>query len=209
MSMHDRIRACVAGALLAVAVAAQTTEARDTIRLNNGSEVRGRVLRVDAEEILVRVGSTDRTIARDKVQSFTSVASWHRELLATFQKTPTDDPAALLALAEHADRRDLPHEARLLRWYALLRRPDDAAIHAALGNRERGGRWRVEIDGKWVPFADADALGEDFDDAWRLRSEHFTIRCAAGLRTGLDTLMELEALYWQFHDRFGPSLQLL
>lgn len=187
----------------------QTTPARDTVRLTSGSELHGRVLRVGADEIVVRVGSTDRTIPRAKVASFTSVASFHRALIADFQTTATDDAKALLALAERAEQQDLPHEARLLRWYAVLQQPADASIHALLGNREQGGRFRVEIDGRWVPFEQADALGEDFDDAWRLRSEHFAIRCAAGLRTGLDTLMELEAFYWQFQKRFGQALQLL
>lgn len=202
-----------AALLIAVAtlapLAAQTTPARDTVRLRNGSEVRGRVLRVDREEIVVRVGSVDRTIQRDQIQTFTSVASYHRELLGLWRDTATTDAEALLALAAKADQWDLPHEARLLRWYAVLLRPKDAAIHSALGNREQGGRFRVEIDGKWVPFEDADALGEDFDDAWLLRSEHFQVRCAAGLRAGLDTAMELEALYWQFHDLFGQALQLI
>ncbi|MBL8728031.1 MAG: DUF1570 domain-containing protein [Planctomycetes bacterium] len=211
MTTRRRVVAAVlAGAVTSlVPLAAQSTPARDTVRLDNGSEVRGRVLRVDAKVVVVRVGSVDRTIRRDQVQSFTSVASHHRELMARWRDTATTDATALLALATTAEQQDLPHEAKLLRWYAVLLRPEDAAIHAALGNREQGGRFRVEIDGKWVPFADADALGEDFDDAWKLRSEHFTIRCAAGLRTGLDTLMELEALYWRFHDLFGPSLQLL
>jgi hypothetical protein len=204
------VAAVLASALTTLApLAAQSTPARDTVRLTNGSEVRGRVLRVDKEVVVVRVGSVDRTIRREQVQSFTSVASYHRELMRIWRDTATTDAGALLALATEADQQDLPHEAKLLRWYAVLLRPKDAALHAALGNREQGGRFRVEIDGKWVPFEDADALGEDFDDAWQLRSEHFTIRCAAGLRTGLDTLMELEALYWRFHDLFGQSLQLL
>lgn len=190
-------------------LAAQTTPARDTVRLRNGGEIRGRVLRVDREVLVVRTGSVDRTIPRDQVTTFTSVASHHRELIDTWRDTPATDAAALLALAATADQQDLPHEAKLLRWYAVLLRPADPAIHAALGNREQGGKFRVEIDGRWVPFADALALGEDFDDAWRLRSEHFAIRNAAGLRAGLDTLMDLEALYWQFHDLFGLSLQLL
>jgi hypothetical protein len=133
----------------------------------------------------------------------------HRELVNAWIDTPADDADALLALAKRADEVGLPHEARLFRWYALLVRPSDAAIHEALGNREQRGKWRVEIDGKWVPFEEADALGEDFDKAWRLRSEHFEMRCSAGLRAGLDALMELEALYWHVVDLFGAELQLM
>ena len=195
--------------LLTATVPAQTTPARDTVVLTDGRELQGRVLRVDADTLLLRTGSTDRTLARADVRSYRSVAERHRALLAAFRATAADDPAALLALAEQAERDDLPHEARLFRWYAVLQRPDDAAIHAALGNRERSGRFHVELDGKQVPFAEADARGEDFDDAWRLRSEHFAVRSAAGLRAGLDTLLALEAFYHEFHARFGDALSLL
>ncbi|MEO6596254.1 MAG: DUF1570 domain-containing protein [Planctomycetota bacterium] len=188
---------------------AQTTEARDTVWLTNGKELKGRVVRVDSKEVVLRTGSRDRTFPRDEVERIVSVASQHRELIAAWQDTASNDADALLALAMRAEHADLPHEARLLRWYAVLQRPTDAKIHEALGNRPRGGGFLVEIDRKWVPFDKADALGEDFDDAWRLRSEHFALQCAAGLRAGLDTLMELETLYWLFMDVFGQDLALL
>lgn len=188
---------------------AQTTEARDTVVLTSGKELRGRVVRSDAKEVILRVGSVDRRIPRAQVHSVVSVAARHCELIAAWQETATDDVPALLALATRADEAGLPHEARLLRWYAVLQRPGDAVIHEALGNRESRAGFLVQLDGRWVPFEKADALGEDFDDAWRLRSEHFAIRCAAGLRAGLDTLMELEGLYWMFHGLFGEELGLL
>jgi len=116
---------------------------------------------------------------------------------------------ALLAFARRADTLGLPHEAKLMRWYAVLQRPGDAAIHQLLGNREVRGSFQVELNGHWVPFGKSDALGEDFVNTWKLRSEHFTIRCAAGLRAAVETLMELEGMYWIFHGLFGESLQLL
>ncbi|MBL9077751.1 MAG: DUF1570 domain-containing protein [Planctomycetes bacterium] len=199
----------LATAILATTVAAQAPPPRDVVVLANGAEQRGRIVRVDDEVVVLRTGSTEREIPRHKVQSFTSVAARHRDLIAAFQTTPTDEPAALQALAARADEQDLPHEARLCRWYALLLRPDDAALHTALGNREQNGRWCVPIDGSWLPFVSAREPRADFDDAWQLRSEHFALRTTAGLRTGLDTLFELEALYWQIHARFGADLALL
>ncbi len=189
-------------------VRAQTVESRDTVVLTDGKEMRGRIIRVDDEEIVLRVGSRDRTIERARVESFDSVAEKQRKLLSTWRGTKATDVMALLALALHADDIGLPHEARLMRWYAALQRPADATIHEALGNRKRRNGYAVQIDGRWVPFEKADALGEDFDDAWELRSEHFQIRCAAGLKVALDTLMELEFAYWTMHDLFGSDLEL-
>lgn len=202
-------RALLIALLAPAAATAQTTEARDTVVLTNGKEVRGRVVRQDAQVVIVRVGSVDRSFPRAQVKSVTSVASQHKALMASWQDTATTDVKALLDLAQLADRVGLPHEARLLRWYAVLQRPTDAAIHQALGNRELRGEYQVELNGRWVPFGKADALGEDFANAWRLRSEHFTIQCSAGLRAGLDALMVLERQYWTFHELFGEGLGLL
>jgi hypothetical protein len=190
------------------AALAQTTEARDVVVLSSGKELRGRVVRVDAKNLVLRVGSVDRTIARDDVKSIDSVAQKHRDWMAAWQKTDLDDTHALLALASEAERVGLKHEARLVHWLVAVQRPADATVHKVLGNREVRGAFQVEIDGKWVPFDKADALGEDFANAWRLRSEHFTIRCAGGLRLGVTTLLELEGFYWLFQDLFGAPLQL-
>lgn len=187
---------------------AQTVEARDTVELRNGKTLRGRIIRTDGKELILRIGSRDRTIAREKIRSFNSVAVHHREIMTVFRNTALEDVGALLTIATYADSVGLTHESRVMRWYAALQRPKDDAIHTALGNKKRKGGHYVQIDGHWVPFDEADELGTDFDDAWRLRSEHFSIQCAAGLRVGLDSLMELEHLYWAMHDLFGAELSL-
>lgn len=201
--------AFVAAFVFASAMAiAQTTEARDKVKLSGGREVEGRIVRVGEDEIVLRTGSVDRVIPRKQIESFSSVADRHRELMKEWRDARPEDADAMMALAQRAADRGLPHEARLFRWYAALARPDDPQIHATLGNRDRRGSFEVQIHDRWVPFAKADALGEDFADAWRLRSEHFEMQCSAGLRAGLDSLMDLEALYHAMHDLFGRELSL-
>jgi len=203
----------MAGSLLAVSdcevLAQSPSTARDRLVLVDGKELRGRVVHENADEVLLRVGSTDKAIARKLVREVHAVASNHRALLQEWQHTSPEDPAALLRLARTADEQGLPHEARLFRWYALLRRPDDVELHQMLGNRRAGKQWLVALGDKRVPFESADAMGVDFAAAWRLRSEHFELRCAAGLRVALDTLLELEGQYHAFHTAYGDTLRLL
>lgn len=194
---------------LACAAAAQTAEPTDTVVLTDGKTLAGLVLRQDENEVLLRVGTRDRTIPRASVRSVDSIAARHRLFLNGWRSVPADDAAQLLEMAQAATHARLPHETRLMLWYAALARPKEAAIHELLGNRQQGGRFLVQIDGAWVPFEKADALGEDFGKAWLLRSRHFSIRCAAGLRAALDTLLDLEALYWAMQDLFGKDLKLL
>jgi hypothetical protein len=188
---------------------AQSAPPRDRVVLVDGKELRGRVVHEDANEVLLRVGTTDKPIARKLVREVHAVANHHRELLQQWRDSSPDDPAAMLRLARRADEQGLPHEARLFRWYALLQRPDDVELHTALGNRLAGKQWLVALGDKRVPFDRADAMGVDFAAAWRLRSEHFELRCAAGLRTTLDTLLELEGQYHAFHAAYGDSVRLL
>lgn len=198
----------VALAIAPAPLAAQLAEARDSVVLTNGKELRGRVLRMNDTEVVLRSGSTDRTLKRQDVRTVDCVAVKHKQLMAIWQNTSPSDVRALLELALVSRNAGLPHEERLFYWYAALQQPDNEQIHQFLGNRKAGGKFLVEIDKKWVPFDKADGLGTDFDDAWQLRSEHFAIRCAGGLRTGLDTLMDLEGLYGRFHELFGDELGL-
>lgn len=184
------------------------TDTRDRVLLVGGKELRGRVVRVDAEQVLLRVGSVDKPIARRLVAELHTVASAHRELLAAWQAAAGEDPTTLLRLATTADAALLPHEARLFRWLALLQRPDDDDLHAALGHRRAGDQWLVPFGERRLPLATAEALSHYFADAWRLRSEHFELRCAAGLRTGLETLLELEGIYHAFHAVYGDAVPL-
>ena len=195
--------------LFALSLAAQaSTDTRDRVVLANGKELRGRVVRVETAQVLLRVGSVDKPIARKLVAELHTVAVAHRDLLRDWQAAAGDDAATLLRLAATADEALLPHEARLFRWLALLQRPDDDDLHARLGHRRSGDQWLVPFGERRLPLATADALSHTFADAWRLRSEHFELRCAAGLRTGLETLLELEGLYHAFHEVYGDAVPL-
>ncbi|MBL8738558.1 MAG: DUF1570 domain-containing protein [Planctomycetes bacterium] len=196
----------LAGCLASPATAQADT--RDRVLLVGGKELRGRVVRVDAEQVLLRVGSVDKPIARKLVAELHTVAASHRDLLRDWQAAAGEDPAALLRLATTADEARLPHEARLFRWLALLQRPDDDDLHATLGHRRSGDQWLVPFGDRRLPLAAADALSHSFANAWRLRSEHFDLRCAAGLRTGLETLLELEGLYHAFHAIYDDAVPL-
>lgn len=192
----------------APATAQSSPDLRDRVLLVGGKELRGRVVRVDDEQVLLRVGSIDKPIARELVAELHTVAASHRDLLRDWQGASDDDAAALLRLATNADEALLPHEARLFRWLALLQRPDDDELHASLGHRRSGDRWLVPFGDRRLPLETADTLSHSFANAWRLRSEHFELRCAAGLRTGLLTLLELEGLYHAFHEVYGAAVPL-
>src|SRR5688572_14159658 len=73
-SLGAMARAPLAAALLALlapaALRAQMAEARDRVTLLDGKELRGRVMRFDANELILRVGSVDRTIPRKQVRAF-------------------------------------------------------------------------------------------------------------------------------------------
>jgi hypothetical protein len=135
------------GALLTPRIEAQTVAARDKVILVGGKVLQGRILLVSNEHVVLREGSVDRTFPRKVVQSIESVAVRHRELLAAWQNVNVANADDLLALAARADLDGLPYEARLLRFYALLARPADPAIHKALGNRAQG--FQVPSRDRW------------------------------------------------------------
>src|SRR5204862_6061644 len=109
-------------ALLAVltpaAVRAQMADSRDRVTMLDGRELRGHVVRFDADELVLRAGSVDRTIPRKQIRTFSSVASHHHELIEKWNDVPVTDAAAMAALARTTEEQGLPHEARLCLWYA-------------------------------------------------------------------------------------------
>ena len=80
------IRLFLAGVGLCLALPAQTTAARDIVVLQNGKELTGRVVRSDANQVVLRVGSVDRPIARKDVRSVDCIADKHRELMRLWPK---------------------------------------------------------------------------------------------------------------------------
>jgi hypothetical protein len=195
--------------LLLLAAPAKGGDARDTLVLQGGREIEGRILLETEEKVLFQSGSRKKWYPRSAIKGTRSVAASHRELLERFGTLAPESPEALLDLASWCRDQQLPHEEKLLLWRILVSSPEHEEANLRLGHRKVGEAFKAPLKGNWVSVTSLDAAHSEWSRAWELRSEHFTVRCSAGLQRTLDTLFELEFLYDAFYSLHQEELLLL
>lgn len=182
---------------------------RDTVTLKNGKERKGRVVLELDDRIILRVGTREVEIERDKIDKVDAILH-HLDRGLDMLREGIRAPADLLALAKYCDDHGLPHEATLLRWLTLFDDPDNAEAHTALGHEQRrGDAWHLrDDDRRWRTLEDAEKRHADWGKAWTMRSEHFAVRCDTGVERTVHTLFELEYAYRAFRQTFLQPLEL-
>ncbi len=186
--------------------------ARDVVSLNNGKTVEGLVLYEDDDEVIVRVGSSERSFDREDVASVDSTA---RRLQAFLSNLANVDPFAANAadqwglLAEMTDDAGLVKEARLCWMRVLLADPDRLDAHNALGHTSRADKRLVKLGGKYVTWDAFVEAHEDWQDAWMLETTHFTLQTNLELGAAIDAAFDLELSYANYYNEVARPLKLL
>lgn len=194
-------------ALAAVLFAALGDE-RDRVVLASGKELRGRILRVDEQELVLRRSGRDQEFTRKEVASFESVGAALDALLLEARPARLARKEELPALAERARAAGLEGEAANLWWHLLLLEPEARAAHEALGHKLRGGRHVVPLDGRAVDLAQRIELAKDWGSAWRFTSLHYELTTNLPLARALELGLDLERFYRAFFALFGAELGL-
>jgi hypothetical protein len=194
------------GSILVIALlVGSDDDSRDTVTLQDGKQIAGRVLLETADKVLLSRNTRETWYARDQVKGIESVSRSHGEFLERFAALPSETVPSLLPLAEFCREKELLHEETLLYWRILALDPDHATANERLGHKRGRQDWMAALAGRAIPVRKLDEARKDWGKAWELRSEHFKVRCAGGLRKTLDTLFELEFLYRAFVDLYqGP-----
>jgi len=196
-----------AALLLCLALAVGGDE-RDRVVLKGGKELRGRILLVDEERVVLRRSGREQELERGEVERLESVRDALASLLEDARPTRIARLDELELLAARAEEYGLAGEAGSLRWRMLRLDPSSAAVHAALGHRKRGGRFVVPLDGRQVSYDERVALARDWGLAWSFSSLHYELRSNLSLEATLDLALELERLYAAFFALFGAELEL-
>ena len=206
--MQPRVGVLVTTASLCALASAQD-DLRDRVVVENGREIRGRIVTPFAEdEVLVLRGQQRIRVARNRIRSMSSVREAVAELVDR-RATAAGNDRFHWMLAEHAQRLGLDALARLSALEVLLFDPDHPGARRMLGHREhpRLG-WLWPLDPGHGTFPEYEARHDAIGRALELDSEHFRLRTDAGLRTAVDTLWDLERCYASLFAEYGPALDL-
>src|SRR5258706_4447757 len=196
-------------ALLASATLAAGGEVRppDTVELEGGVKLAGRVVFENQDELVLRVGSNERTFPREKVVRFDSRFADLRGIHKRWRELAETDLAGTLALARRCRELKFEDEAQLFAWYVLSYSPKDAAAHEFLGHEKLHEDW-VVVDGsrRW-PWEKLLELRKDWKDAWELSSEHYRVRSNLPLHDAVIAVLEMECAYEAFYQLLGRPLR--
>jgi hypothetical protein len=194
---------------LALALLAASGDGRplDTVELEGGSKLQGRVVFEDQDEIVLRVGTNERSLQRKKVVRFDSRFAELRALHQRWRELEESDLAGTLALARDCRARQFEGEAQILAWYVLSFAPRDAAAHEFLGHEKHGEGWLVADGARRWPFEKLLELRREWKDAWEFESEHYRVRSNLPLHDALLALLDMECAYEAFFELLGRPLR--
>jgi len=193
--------------LLALAAPGGDSRPLDTVELEGGAKLQGRVVFEDADEIVLRVGTNERTLSRKKLVRFDSRFADLRLIHKRWRDLAENDLAGTLALARRCREQKLEEAAQLFAWYVLSRSPKDAAAHEFLGHEKQRENWIVADGARRWPYEKLLELRKEWKDAWELSSEHYRVRSNLPLADAVTAVLDMECAYEAFYQLLGRPLR--
>ncbi len=216
---HLRIPAllplCLGAALLSVAARLPpVADTPDMVTLTKGPPQKGRVVYEDRDILLLRVGTREKQFAQADITDVHSITRSLNTLLdrlggADAGLTTQAQAELLLELATFAQENDLPGEARLLFLKVLLTDPSNPDANAALGNRQKDGKWTYTHNKRGYSTTELEKVGKDWGDRWTLETTHFKLLSNLDIAATIDAAIDLERQYRAFYGLFQEHLRLL
>lgn len=188
------------------AAAAGEDDLRDSVLLENGKTLRGRVLeRYGEEHVILYQGNKRKKLPVEDVVSLTTVRDKLRSFLAEHVEGLTVEEE--WGLVQTALDLELPRMADLQAWRVLVFDPQHDGAHEHLGHVRRRGAWRWPIDRKQLKREDWEETIQDWNDRLVLESEHYLVETNTSLHQAVNCLFDLELVYLEWMDRFGEELR--
>ena len=182
---------------------------RDRVVLEDGRELRGRVLQRYGEAVVLYEGTRRTEIPRDEVAELHTVRDAVDRFLAGHSPGLTvDEEWARVQLATDLQ---LPEMATLQAWRVLALEPQHPGANELLGHPQIKGeyRWlhgRRRRKDKLTPEDFAERIS-DWKQRLVLESEHYRVETDTSLDRAISVLFDLELAYLYWMEDFGEELE--
>lgn len=194
--------------LLAAVSAVGDARQPDRVELADGTVVQGRVVCETESEVVVRVGTKERTIAVSELKSVYARLDNQREAIERWRALSVDDVDGALELGRFCQRHDLREELELIAWWILLRRPDDAEAHEFLEHEKTKLGWIVRDGPRRVEMSKYLKAHADWSDPFELRTTHYVVRTNLPMASAIEVAFDLECHYRAFFDLFARPVRV-
>ena len=180
----------------------------DVLMTTKGRTYSGVVLLQTEEKIILGMGSKTKEFDLDKVQNITGPRASYGLYVDKLEwvyanASPSKDA---VKLATWCKANGLLRDVEIHYLQALVKDPENAAAHQALGHRQSGDTWQAPIAGsQWRDLEALDQWHSDKDNPWEFRSAHFDVKVNGPLADALRAVAHLELLYARFYDVFQQA----
>ncbi|MDZ4774311.1 MAG: DUF1570 domain-containing protein [Planctomycetota bacterium] len=198
----------IAPLLAMLALALGGARVADRVQLNDGTTVEGRVVCMGEDEVVVRIGTKDRSIPSRNVASVYARFDNQREAIDRWIALAPDDIAGALDLAQFCKRHDLLEELNLVAWWIVLLKPDSEDAHEFLGHEKSKGTWLVRDGGRRIELSKYLQAHAEWSNAFELRTTHYAVKTNLPLKSAITAAFALECHYRAFFGQFGKAVRL-
>jgi hypothetical protein len=183
-------------------------ETKDSVKLNNGRKLEGRVVYEGRDTLRIETGRGETEVEKKNVAEVRSIERTMAEFLERFDKLHWDDRDAMRDLAYWCDGQGLPHEARNMWLRLLILDPGNMYALSGLGADAGAAKPKIEVGKTRVDPKEYIEAKTRWRDAAELRTAHFLVRTDLPLQRILDATVQIERHYRRFYDFFSPDFAL-
>lgn len=178
----------------------------DTVQLNDGKVIEGRVVLERADDVVVRADHKDQHIARKDIAQ---IHSLERSLAPIVDRDwSAADAATLQAIATECEKAGLAAEAKNVWLRVLIADPtNDAALKGA-GAKRTGKDVKLSLGKGQRNLGELTKPQSSWKQAYELATTHFVVRSDMELPLVLDLALALERFHKRFYETLAAPLEL-
>jgi len=182
--------------------------ASDEITLTSGKKIKGIILSISDDEVVIGNGSKRKSYSRDKVADITGPRAAFPKYIQKLNNLFTAGITAKEAnqLASWCSENGLHRDVDFLHYAALVAEPDNEVAHQSLGHTQAKSGWQARTrQGARISWDRWVKRREDFSDGWEIATSHFDITAGGTMAATVVAAAELEQLYATFYEQFQAA----
>ncbi len=182
---------------------------KDRIEMIKGKPLEGHIVKINDEDVVLRVRSKRKVIERKKFKSYTSI---NEELSSVMPDlgivSRALEVSGLPQLAKTCQERGLYGEAKLVWWNVLRLDPDNEEAHLELGHKRQKKGWKFKMAERTTNMEKLKELRPKWGKAFEFSTTHFDVRSNMSWFDSVKAALMAEQIYVLIFHSLGDEFEL-